>query len=199
MPASTYPGELVVNGMSLSRRDSPFANAGTVVQVETEELQEMGYTGAFKGMDFQSEVEKNFWKAGDGSLAAPAQRMTDFVSGRLSNGLGNTSYIPGVYAARVDELLPKYISDRLREAVKIFGQKMKGYYTEEAQIIGLESRTSSPIRVPRDAVTFMHPDVNGLFPCGEGAGYAGGILSAAIDGRNVADKVLIAKGKWKLV
>ena len=195
VPASTYPGELVVNGMSLSRRDSPFANAGTVVQVENDELESMGYTGIFKGMNFQSEMEKKFWDAGDGSQASPAQRMTDFVAGRLSNSLNNSSYIPGIYTARVDELLPKYISERLRKAVKIFGQKMKGYYTEEAQVIGLESRTSSPVRIPRNATTFMHPDVEGLFPCGEGAGFAGGILSAAIDGRNVADKVLAVMRK----
>jgi uncharacterized FAD-dependent dehydrogenase len=195
VPASTYPGELVVNGMSLSRRDSPFANAGTVVQVESEELDELGYSGTFKGLDFQAAIEKRFWNEGDGSQAAPAQRMTDFVKGRQSSSLEDSSYIPGIYSARVDELLPRYISERLREAVKVFGQKMRGYYTEEAQIIGLESRTSSPVRIPRDASTFMHPDVEGLFPCGEGAGFAGGILSAAIDGRNVADKVKAMKGK----
>ena len=190
VPASTAPGELVVNGMSLSRRDSPFANSGTVVQVDETTLKQLGFSGKWAGLDFQSHTEKDVWGYGDGTQRAPTQRLTDFVEGKVSSSLGDTSYIPGVYSAPMHELLPEFISSHLREAVRVFGQKMKGYFTQEAHVIGLESRTSAPIRIPRDAQSFQHPDVQGLFPCGEGAGYAGGILSAAIDGRNVADKVV---------
>lgn len=189
VPASTAPGELVVNGMSLSRRDSPFANSGTVVQIEQQTLSQMGYHGTFAGLNFQRAMESAIWQNGTGSQSAPAQRLTDFVKGQMSSGLPESSYIPGVYSAPMHEILPEYIASHLREAVQVFGQKMKGYYTSEAQVIGLESRTSAPVRIPREE-SFEHPDVRGLYPCGEGAGYAGGILSAAIDGRNVADKII---------
>jgi len=189
VPAATAPGELVVNGMSLSRRDSAYANSGTVVTIESEDLAPYRQHGIFAGLEFQKTVEQNMFKAGDGSQKAPAQRLTDFAKGKLSKSLNDTSYIPGIYAAPVHELLPKGISRRLQKAVRQFDQKMKGYYTETANVIGVESRTSSPIRIPRVRETYMHEQVRGFFPCGEGAGYAGGILSAAIDGQNVAQAV----------
>ncbi len=186
VPASTAPGEIVVNGMSMSRRDSAFANSGTVVAVEQEDLLAFQDQGVFAGLAFQKQVEQNMYKAGDGSQAAPAQRLTDFVHQKVSKSLPNTSYIPGLISAPLHSLLPIPIYQRLQEAIKVFGKKMKGYYTEEANVIGTESRTSSPIKIPRDKITLMHENVEGLFPCGEGAGYAGGIISAAMDGQNVA-------------
>lgn len=189
VPASTAPGELVVNGMSLSRRDSPFANSGMVTAVELADIPEFHKYGVFAAMEFQKSVEQKMFQAGDGTQKAPAQRMTDFVKGRLSNSLNDTSYIPGVHSVKMNKLLPNFIGSRLQEGMKTFGKKLKGYYTENANIVGTESRTSSPIRIPRNKQTYMHEDVLGLFPCGEGAGYAGGILSAAMDGQNVAKAV----------
>lgn len=189
VPAATAPGELVVNGMSLSRRDSPFSNSGFVTAISTEELHKMGYKGVFATMNFQKEVEQNMFNAGDGSQKAPAQRVTDFVDGKLSADLNDSSYIPGLFSARVDELLPSFVSQRLKNGVKEIGKKMRGYYTSNANFIGAESRTSAPIKIPRNRETYMHEGVEGLFPCGEGAGYAGGILSACMDGENVASAV----------
>lgn len=189
VPAATAPGELVVNGMSMSKQDSPFANSGTVVAVEVEDLLPFQDQGIFAGLAFQQEVEKRMWQAGDGGQQAPAQRLTDFVRGKISNNLPPTSYIPGLFEAPLHQLLPKNIYARLRQGVKQFGQQMKGYFTEDANVIGTESRTSSPIRIPRDRTTYMHTSIQGLFPCGEGAGYAGGIISAAMDGQNVARAV----------
>lgn len=189
VPAATAPGEIVVNGMSLSRRDSPFANSGFVTAISTEELNALGYTGVFATMNFQQEVEQRMFEAGDGSQKAPAQRVTDFAEGRLSTDLNDSSYIPGLFSARVDELLPSFVSERLKHGVRQIGKRMKGYYTSNANFVGVESRTSSPIRIPRNKETYMHERVEGLFPCGEGAGYAGGILSACMDGENVASAV----------
>ncbi|PTM09027.1 MAG: FAD-binding protein [Bacteroidetes bacterium] len=189
VPAATAPGELVVNGMSMSRRDSPYANSGTVVAVELEDLAPYAQHGVFAGLAFQQAVEQTFFQHGDGSQRSPALRLPDFAQGRISATLPGTSYIPGLYAAPVHELLPAAIYDRLRLGVQEFGRKMKGYFTEEATVIGTESRTSSPIKIPRDRETYMHEQVPGLFPCGEGAGYAGGIISAAMDGQNVARAV----------
>lgn len=189
VPAATAPGELVVNGMSMSKRDSPYANSGTVVAVEVEDLAPYSEHGLFAGLAFQQAVEKKMWEAGDGSQKAPAQRLTDFANARLSKNLSGSSYIPGLYSAPLHQLLPTAIFQRLQEGVKQFGKQMKGYYTEEANVIGTESRTSSPVRIPRDRATYMHTDTKGLFPCGEGAGYAGGIISAAMDGQNVARAV----------
>ncbi|MEM1327059.1 MAG: FAD-dependent protein [Bacteroidota bacterium] len=195
VPAATAPGELVVNGMSLSRRDSPFANSGTVVGVELEDLASFQEKyGIFAALEFQKSVEQTVFQYGDGSQQAPAQRLADFVSQKVSSTLPDTSYIPGIYAAPLHQLLPKPIYQRLQKGVQDFGKKMKGYYTEEAVVVGTESRTSAPIRIPRDRATFMHEQVEGLFPCGEGAGYAGGILSAAMDGQNVAKAVK----RWKV-
>ncbi len=189
VPAATAPGEIVVNGMSMSRRDSPFANSGTVVAVEPEDLAPFAKHGVFAGLEFQKSVERAMFQFGDGSQKAPSQRMTDFVNNKLSKDLPDTSYIPGLISAPVSTLLPKQIGEKLRMGMKEFGRKMKGYYTEEANIIGTESRTSSPLRIPRNPKTLMHQDAEGLFPCGEGAGFAGGIISAAMDGQNVARAV----------
>lgn len=196
VPASTAPEELVVNGMSLSRRDSPYSNSGLVVAVELEDL--IAYDKKsfgdiqdpiFNGLKFQQEVEQNMFKAGDGSQKAPAQRLVDFTQGKLSKNLPSTSYIPGVYAAPMQELLPDWIAYRLCKALPAFNEKKKGYFTNDAQIVGTESRTSSPLRIPRDSTNLMHPDIVGLYPCGEGAGYAGGIVSAAMDGEKVAKTI----------
>ncbi len=189
VPASTAPGEIVINGMSLSRRDSPFSNSGTVVSIELEDLIHFKKHGVFAGLEFQKMVEQTMYSNGDGSQNAPAQRMTDFVKGAISKDLPASSYIPGLHTAPLHQLLPKSISGKLSKGFIEFGKKMKGYYTEEANIIGTESRTSSPIRIPRNKKTLMHDDANCLFPCGEGAGYAGGIISAAMDGQNVARAV----------
>ena len=189
VPAATAPGELVVNGMSLSRRDSPYANSGTVVAVELEDLEPFKDQGVFAGLALQQYVEQTMFGAGDGTQAAPAARLTDFVHRKVSPTLPATSYIPGLHAAPMHDLLPHGIYDRLQQGVKDFGRKMKGYYTEEANVIGTESRTSSPVRIPRDRKTFHHPELPSLYPCGEGAGFAGGILSAAMDGQNVAAAV----------
>lgn len=187
VPASTAPGELVVNGMSLSRRDSAFANAGTVITVDETNIPD--FKDKFSGLRFQQELEHRFFDKGDGTQQAPAQRLTDFVRGKVSKTLGDSSYIPGTYSADFSELLPGFIYDSLAEAVRMFDRKLKGYYTSEAHVIGLESRTSSPLKLPRDRSSYMHNGVSGLFPCGEGAGYAGGILSAAMDGQNVAKAI----------
>ncbi|GAB4245874.1 MAG: FAD-binding protein [Saprospiraceae bacterium] len=189
VPAATSPGEIVVNGMSMSRRDSPFANSGTVVQVELEDLHEYDVHGVFKAMVFQKEVEQSLFKYGDGSQKAPALRLTDFVRGKVSTTLPPSSYIPGLYPAPLHELLPDWIYDRLKKAVRIFGKKMPGYFSEEVNVIATESRTSAPVRIPRHKATYMHINTPGLFPAGEGAGYAGGIISAAMDGQNVARAV----------
>ena len=191
VPAATAPGELVVNGMSMSKRDSPYANSGTVVAVELEDLRPYEKHGVFAGLEFQKAVEQRVWRGnGNGSQQAPAQRLPDFVKGKVSGSLNDTSYIPGLVSAPLHKLLPNGIYERLKHGVRDFGRKMKGYYTAEANVIGTESRTSSPIRIPRDRATYMHPEVEGLYPCGEGAGYAGGIISAAMDGQNVAKAVV---------
>ncbi|MEM7105147.1 MAG: FAD-dependent protein [Bacteroidota bacterium] len=189
VPAATSPGEIVVNGMSLSRRDSKYANSGIVVAVETADLKQYKKYGLFAGLIFQKEVEQAMFAAGDGSQKAPAMRMTDFCQNKLSASLNDSSYIPGLHSAPLNKLLPGSFADRLQQAFRTYEKNMKGYYTAEANVIGVESRTSSPIRIPRNKMTYMHDDVVGLFPCGEGAGYAGGILSAAMDGQNVAKAV----------
>ncbi len=192
VPAATAPGEIVVNGMSLSRRDSPFANAGTVVSVGAGDMGVDVLQNPMAGVEFQAGVERLMFGAGDGSQKAPAQRITDFLIARISDDLPPTSYIPGIFSAPVNALLPHFVYEHLKEAIHKFDRKMHGYLTEEAVVIGTESRTSSPIRIPRDQKTLMHPEISGLFPCGEGAGYAGGIVSAAMDGERVAKAVAIS-------
>ncbi len=191
VPAATAPGEIVVNGMSMSRRDSAFANSGIVTSIDVEDLPPLlsGEEQVFAAMNFQQSVERKMFNAGDGSQKAPAQRLTDFVNGHISSTLGRTSYIPGLFAAPLHQLLPPFVYKRLKEGVRDFGKKMKGYYTEEAMVVAVESRTSAPVRIPRNPDTLMHDGCIGLFPAGEGAGYAGGIVSAAMDGQRVAAAV----------
>ena len=189
-PCATEPGEIVVNGWSPSKRNNPYANSGTVVQINLDDV--IGDNAdPFKMLNFQHDVEMAAFRAGGGNLVAPAQRMVDFVEGRLSRDLPKNSYLPGTKSVDLLEVLPAKVRERLRKALPVFGKKMKGYYTNEAILVGVESRTSSPIKIPRDKETLQHPEVKGLFPCGEGAGYAGGIISAAIDGINCA--IAIAK------
>jgi len=190
VPAATAPGEVVVNGMSPSRRDSKFANSGVVVSVEIEDIPDFQKYGDLAGMEFQAAVEQKAWVQGGKTQAAPAQRMVDFVKKRVSNVLPETSYQPGLNSVDMELVLPDFISNRLRHGLKVFGKKMKGYYTNEAQIVGVESRTSSPVRIPRDRETCEHVEVKRLFPCAEGAGYAGGIVSAAMDGDRCMEKIL---------
>ena len=189
VPAATSPGEVVVNGMSPSRRDSKFANSGIVVSVELEDLKDYSKFGALAALKFQGDVEQKAWKLGGETQAAPAQRLSDFVRRKTSNTLPETSYQPGLASQSMDDVLPDSIAARLRYAFKGFDRKMKGYLTNEAQIVGVESRTSSPVKIPRDSTTLQHVEVSRLYPCGEGAGYAGGIVSAALDGVRVAKSI----------
>lgn len=190
VPAATAPGELVVNGMSPSRRDSKYANSGMVVAVELEDIPEYHKHKELASMEFQADVEKQGWKLGGKSQVAPAQKMVDFVNGKVSTELLDTSYQPGIQSVDMMEVLPHFIGKRLRQGFQFFGKKMKGYLTNEAQIIGVESRTSSPVRIPRVRETCEHEEVKRLFPCAEGAGYAGGIVSAAMDGERCMDSVI---------
>jgi uncharacterized FAD-dependent dehydrogenase len=184
-PCSTEDKEIVVNGWSPSKRNNPYANSGTVVQVNLDDVKGDNYD-PFKLLKFQQQVEQLAFTAGGGNLVAPAQRMVDFVERRISTDLPKNSYLPGTKSVDLQDVLPNWIATSLQKALPVFGKKMKGYYTNEAILVGVESRTSSPVKVPRDKETLQHPQVAGLFPCGEGAGYAGGIISAAIDGINCA-------------
>jgi hypothetical protein len=186
-PCATGLNEIVVNGWSPSKRNNPFANSGTVVQVTLDDVQ--GYD-PLRMLNFQSEIEQLAFEAGGGNLVAPAQRMIDFVENRLSINLPKNSYLPGTKSVMLDNILPEFVASSLKAALPLFGKKMKGYYTNEAILVGVESRTSSPVRIPRDKETYQHPQVYGLYPCAEGAGYAGGIISAAIDGINCANAIL---------
>jgi uncharacterized FAD-dependent dehydrogenase len=187
-PCATDLNEIVVNGWSPSKRNNPFANSGTVVQVELADVPGND-TDPLKMLRFQQHMEQLAFRAGGGNLVAPAQRMVDFAENRASVDLPVNSYLPGTKSVMLREVLPGWISERLRKALPLFGKKMKGYYTNEAILVGVESRTSSPVKIPRDKETLQHPMLGGLFPCGEGAGYAGGIISAAIDGINCATAV----------
>jgi len=191
VPSATSPGEIVVNGMSLSRRDSPFANSGIVTSIELEELSNQGYKGVFASMDFQTKIEQEVFKHGDGSQRAPAQRLTDYLEGKVSSTLGKSSYIPGLISSDINQILPPFVSHRLRHGFKQFGKKIIPYLTNEAQVIAVESRTSSPIRIPRIDGSLHHPQMINLYPCGEGPGFAGGILSAAMDGIRVAKAICV--------
>ncbi len=187
VPAATANGEIVVNGMSPSRRNNKFANSGIVVEINVDkDLPKYEQYGVLKGLQFQKDLEKLAFNAGGKSQVAPAQRLTDFVEGKLSNSLNDTSYQPGLNSSPMHSILPKLIGSRLRKGFSAFGKKMHGYYTEEANIIGVESRTSSPVNIPRKE-NLEHPQIEGLFPCGEGGGYAGGIISAAMDGERCAE------------
>ncbi len=187
VPAATAPGELVVNGMSPSKRNSPFANSGLVVEVHPEDLREYRHLGVFAGLEFQKSIEKLCFELNGHTQFAPAQRLTDFVAGRKSADLPESSYKPGLVASALHDKLPKRISSRLREAILMIDKKARGFHSELAVAVGVESRTSSPLRVPRDEHSLQHIRVKGLYPCGEGAGYAGGIVSSAIDGERCAE------------
>lgn len=195
VPAATAPGEVVVNGMSPSRRDSKYANSGIVASVELEDIPEFKHFGALALLKFQQSVEQNAWRYGGKTQTAPAQRLSDFVNKSFSETLNETSYQPGLSSVDMHEVLPTFIASRLTQGFKAFGKKMHGYLTNEAQIVGVESRSSSPIRIPRDKETLEHPQIRGLFPCGEGAGYAGGIASAAMDGERCAEALFKLRNK----
>lgn len=186
-PAATNPNEIVVNGWSPSKRNNPYANSGTVVAVDEKDFAKYGFTGPLAGMHYQQMVEQKAFVEGGGKLVAPAQRMTDFANGKLSQSLPDCSYLPGVVSAHIKETLPQEVTQALKQAVVDFGKKMKGYFTNEAILVATESRTSSPVRIPRNKDTLQHSQIKGLFPCAEGAGYAGGIISAAIDGERCAE------------
>ncbi len=190
VPAATANGEIVVNGMSPSKRNNPFANSGIVVEIDVnKDLPKYEKYGALKGLEYQKALEKLAWTSGGRTQTAPAQRLTDFVEGTLSSSLNDTSYQPGLKSAPLHSLLPKLIGGKLRTGFKQFGIKMKGFYTSEANVVGVESRTSSPVTIPRNE-NLEHPEIEGLFPCGEGGGYAGGIISAAMDGERCAEKAV---------
>lgn len=189
VPAGSGPGELVVNGMSASSRSSIWANSGMVVEIHPGDFPEYSDKGEFEMLDLVEDLERKFFKESNHSIVAPAQRMNDFVEGKDSKNLPPSSYLPGLYEARIDRMLPPFIAVRLQKGFKDFGRKAKGFLDNRAILIGLESRTSSPVRIPRDKETLCHTDIIGLYPAGEGAGYAGGIVSAAIDGMRCAGKI----------
>ncbi|MDB2385403.1 FAD-binding protein [Polaribacter sp.] len=190
VPAATESGEVVVNGMSPSKRNNKFANSGIVVEINAAtDLKKYESFGALKGLEFQKDLEKIAFFGGGRTQTAPAQRLVDFVDGKLSTNLNDCSYQPGLNSAPLHSLLPKIIGSRLRKGFAEFGKKMHGYYTNEANIVGVESRTSSPVNIPRNK-DLEHPEIKGLFPCGEGGGYAGGIISAAMDGERCAEAAI---------
>lgn len=199
-PAATNAQEIVVNGWSPSKRNNPFANSGIVVSVELKDA--IHYLQATKNkyynttspltlMHFQQLIEQNAFIAGGGKLVAPAIRIVDFCNEKISSSLPDCSYIPGIATADFKTIFPHFIYKNLQEGLKAFGKKMRGYYTNEAVVVATESRTSSPIRIPREKETLQHPQIKNLYPCGEGAGYAGGIVSAAMDGEKVASMIAI--------
>jgi uncharacterized FAD-dependent dehydrogenase len=192
-PASTEPGELVVNGWSPSKRNNPFANSGMVVQVTEPDILKTGKPfqpgHPLLYMQFQKMIEQSAFREGGGHLKAPAQRMTDFCNHAISASLPGNSYLPGLQSADLHQVLPPFIYETLATGFRAFGKKMKGYFTEEAVVVATESRTSSPVRIPRNEITLQHPQYQNFYPCGEGAGYAGGIVSAAMDGERVATAI----------
>lgn len=197
-PAATAPGEIVVNGWSPSKRNNPYANSGMVVQIDLATAAQFLKKATQKEVDlnhplllleFQQYVEHQAFKSGGGLQVAPAARLVDFCSNKISKDLPDASYLPGLNAADLSDVLPKFVHTTLQDGFKAFGKKMKGYYTNDAIVVATESRTSSPVRIPRDAETFQHPQIKNLYPCGEGAGYAGGIVSAAMDGQKLAQSI----------
>ncbi|MDB5207000.1 MAG: FAD-binding protein, partial [Flavisolibacter sp.] len=187
-PAATSDGEIVVNGWSPSKRNNPYANSGIVVSVDEENIQAYKKHGPLAGLYYQQAVEQKAFEVGGGKLVAPAQRMVDFTSGKISSSLPDCSYLPGIHSASLKEVLPPFIHQGLQTAFKEWGKRMRGYFTNEAVIVATESRTSSPVRIPRGD-DLQHPQIKNLYPCAEGAGYAGGIVSAAMDGERVADAI----------
>ncbi|WP_418975003.1 NAD(P)/FAD-dependent oxidoreductase [Alistipes finegoldii] len=190
VPAMTDAAQSVVNGMSPSGRTSPYANSGLVTEVRPADFEHLrAEWGELAGLKFQQQFEELARRHGGDRQIAPAQRVADFVAGRASASLARTSYIPGIVPSRLDRWMPGFIAQGLRQGLATFGRRMRGFVTNEAVVVGVESRTSSPVRIPRDPVTLMHPETAGLFPAGEGAGYAGGIISAALDGERIAEAV----------
>jgi uncharacterized FAD-dependent dehydrogenase len=189
VPSATSQEEVVVNGMSPSERNSPYANSGIVVEIRPEDLMKFSKYGEFAGIEFQKKLEREAWKNGGHTQCAPAQRLADFVAGVTSGSLPKTSYSPGVRSSPLHGWLPKAIGRRLRDGFKQFGSLMNGYLTNEAVILGVESRTSSPVRIPRDTLLMHHTRISGLYPCGEGSGYTGGIVSSAVDGMRAAEAI----------
>jgi len=190
-PCATENGEVVTNGWSPSRRNNPWANSGIVTTVEEEELDALGYMGPLGAMDFQQAVERACHSSAGGGQRAPAQRLTDFVQRRKTNTLPDCSYLAGLTPVDLTQILPDFIVGRLIAGIRDFDRKMKGYLHPDAIVVAPESRTSSPVRMPRDKETLESTGVGGLYPCGEGAGYAGGIVSAAVDGLRVADAIAL--------
>lgn len=188
-PCATSPGEVVTNGWSPSKRNNKFANSGMVVAVDEHDFKPFEKYGNLAALEFQSSVEKRAWEFGGETQVAPAQRLVDFVNGRISSTLPKTSYQPGITSIDLKNVLPVAVTKALKQAFKDFGKKMNGYYTNEAVLHATESRTSSPVKIPRDHKTLEHIQIKGLYPCGEGAGYAGGIMSAAIDGQKCAQRI----------
>ena len=190
VPAMTDAAQSVVNGMSPSGRTSPYANSGLVTEVRPADFEHLrAEWGELAGLKFQQQFEELARRYGGDRQIAPAQRVADFVAGRASASLARTSYIPGIVPSRLDRWMPGFIAQGLRQGLATFGRRMRGFVTNEAVVVGVESRTSSPVRIPRDPATLMHPEAAGLFPAGEGAGYAGGIISAALDGERIAEAV----------
>lgn len=197
VPAATAPGEMVVNGMSPTQRNTKFANSGIVVEIRPEDLNEFRNFGVFAGLEFQRKIERLCFALNGNTQFAPAQRMADFVDGRFSQSLPESSYHPGLLTVPLHDKLPQRIRLRLQEAFKLINTKAKGYLTNEAVVVGVETRTSSPIRIPRNEETLEHVKIKGLYPCGEGAGYAGGIVSSAMDGERCAEAVAQKLGHLK--
>jgi len=188
-PAATAPGEIVVNGWSPSKRNNAFANSGLVVSIDSKDFGKYNDYGPLAALKFQQSVEQNCFSVTQ-SMQAPAQRVLDFVNKKYSNQLPDCSYIPGLQSHYLDDVLPTFVAASLRDALQAFGKKLKGYVSNDAIMVATESRTSSPVRIPREKETMEHPQIKGLIPCAEGAGYAGGIISAAIDGENCAMAVV---------
>ena len=191
-PAATAEGEVVVNGWSPSKRNNPYANSGIVVTVDEEHIQAFKKQGPLAGMYFQQSIEQKAFQAGGGKLVAPAQRMVDFAGNKVSSFLPDCSYLPGIHSASLKDVLPAFVQQSLQAALKEWGKRMRGYFTNEAVVVATESRTSSPVRIPRGE-DLQHPQIKNLYPCGEGAGYAGGIVSAAMDGERVANAIFETK------
>jgi uncharacterized FAD-dependent dehydrogenase len=188
-PCATAPGEVVTNGWSPSKRDQATANSGIVVELKLEDFKPFAKFGALAGVEFQKNIEQKAWHLAGGTQKVPAQRMIDFTQSKVSGNIPKTSYVPGTTSVELGQVFPGFITQVLRQGFTEFGKSMKGYLTNDAILHAPESRTSSPVRIPRDAQTLEHPQIKGLYPCGEGAGYAGGIISAAIDGEKCAQMI----------
>lgn len=188
-PCATEPEGVVTNGWSPSKRNNEWANSGVVVEAHPQDWEKLGFTGNLGGVKFQRSIEEKAYQLGKTKQFAPAQRASDFIQNKISSDLPHSSYQPGITSCNLNEVFPEFISKSLREALVQFEKKMPGYASRNALLIAPETRTSSPVRIPRDNQHLHHPEIKNLFPCGEGAGYAGGIASAAIDGERVADAI----------